>query len=85
MDHRDGAEAGEARFAAYMERLAGVLGHADRAAPLKVGVLAELANGHVLDHPPAQRRHGFRAHGRLPSGVEVEPHDPQTERAAPTA
>src|SRR5919107_3019050 len=35
MDHRDGAEAGEARFAAYVERLAGVLGHADRAAPLK--------------------------------------------------
>src|ERR687898_29729 len=35
MDHRDGAEAGEARFAAYVERLASVLGHADRAAPLK--------------------------------------------------
>src|ERR687898_1987961 len=35
MDHRDGAEAGEARFAAYVEHLASVLGHADRAAPLK--------------------------------------------------
>src|SRR5215203_2267392 len=35
MDHRDGPEAGEARFAAYVERLASVLGHADRAAPLK--------------------------------------------------
>ena len=35
MDHRDGAEAGEARFAAYVEQLASVLGHADRAAPLK--------------------------------------------------
>ena len=35
MDHRDGAEAGEARFAAYVERLASVLGRADRAAPLK--------------------------------------------------
>src|ERR687898_799576 len=34
-DHRDGAEAGEARFAAYVERVASVLGHADRAAPLK--------------------------------------------------
>ena len=35
MDHQDGAGAGEARFAAYVERLVGVLGHADRAAPLK--------------------------------------------------
>jgi SRSO17 transposase len=35
MDHRDGAEAGEARFAASVEPLASVLGHADRAAPLK--------------------------------------------------
>src|SRR5215203_2226048 len=35
MDHRDGPEAGEARFAAYVERLAQALGHADRAAPLK--------------------------------------------------
>src|SRR5215210_6230991 len=35
MDHRDGAAAGEARFAAYVEHLASVLGHADRAAPLK--------------------------------------------------
>ena len=35
MDHQDGAGAGEARFAASVERLAGVLGHADRAAPLK--------------------------------------------------
>ncbi len=31
MDHQEG----EARFAAYVERLAGVLGHADRATPLK--------------------------------------------------
>jgi SRSO17 transposase len=35
MDHLDGAEEGGRRFAAYVERLAGVLGHADRAAPLK--------------------------------------------------
>src|SRR5215208_6344044 len=35
MDHRDGAEAGEARFAAYVEHLASVLGHADRAAPFR--------------------------------------------------
>src|SRR5918997_6738583 len=35
MDHRDGAGAGEARLAAYVKRLASVLGHADRAAPLK--------------------------------------------------
>jgi SRSO17 transposase len=35
MDHRDGEGSGQARFAAYVERLARVLGHADRAAPLK--------------------------------------------------
>ena len=35
MDHRNGEGSGQARFAAYVERLAGVLGHADRAAPLK--------------------------------------------------
>src|SRR5215204_6479975 len=35
MDHQDGAEAGEARFAAYVEHLASVLGRADRAVPLK--------------------------------------------------
>ena len=35
MDHLDGEGSGEARFAADVERLAGVLGHADRAAPLK--------------------------------------------------
>jgi SRSO17 transposase len=34
MDHRNGEGSGQARFAAYVERLAGVLGHADRAAPL---------------------------------------------------
>lgn len=32
-------------------------------------VRAELPDGHVLDHPPAQRRDGVRAHGRLPSEV----------------
>ena len=35
MDHRNGEGSGQARFAAYVERLVGVLGHADRAAPLK--------------------------------------------------
>src|SRR3712207_6604582 len=35
MDHRDVAEAGEARLAAYVESLVSVLGQADRAAPLK--------------------------------------------------
>jgi SRSO17 transposase len=35
MDHRKREGSGQARFAAYVERLAGVLGHADRAAPLK--------------------------------------------------
>src|ERR687897_1406752 len=35
MDHRNGEGSGQARFAAYVKRLAGVLGHADRAAPLK--------------------------------------------------
>ena len=34
MEHRNGEGSGQARFAAYVERLAGVLGHADRAAPL---------------------------------------------------
>src|SRR5215207_7273894 len=44
--------------------------------------LANLADGHVFDHPPAQRRDGFRAHGRLPSEVRLEPHDLRTGRAA---
>src|ERR687890_2589586 len=35
MDHRVDGGTGEARFAAYVEHLASVLGHADRAAPLK--------------------------------------------------
>jgi len=35
MDYRDGEGSGQARFAAYVKRLARVLGHADRAAPLK--------------------------------------------------
>ncbi len=35
MDHRNSEGSGQARFAAYVERLAGVLGHADRGAPLK--------------------------------------------------
>src|SRR3712207_3623725 len=35
MDHRNREGSGQARFAACVERLAGVLGHADRAAPLK--------------------------------------------------
>ena len=37
-----GAEGGEARFAAYVEGLVGVIGHADRAQPLRdycVGLL----------------------------------------------
>src|SRR3954470_16702154 len=47
-----------------------------------LGVLAELADGHAFDHSPAQRRDGFRAHGRLPSEVRLEPHDLRTGRAA---
>src|SRR4051812_36249137 len=45
-------------------------------------MLAELADGHAFGHPPAQRRDGFRAHGRLPSEVRLEPHDLRTGRAA---
>jgi SRSO17 transposase len=35
MDHLDGAQASEARFAAFVERLADVFGRADRVAPVK--------------------------------------------------
>src|SRR5215213_1473553 len=35
MDHRGGEETSESRFAAYVESLAGALGHADRVAPLR--------------------------------------------------
>src|SRR5918998_1286385 len=35
MDHRGDVETSEVRFAGYVESLAGALGHADRAAPLK--------------------------------------------------
>jgi SRSO17 transposase len=35
MERQDGIETSESRFAAYVERLASALGHADRAAPLK--------------------------------------------------
>ncbi len=35
MDHRDSKETSEVRFAAYVERLTGALGHADRVGPLR--------------------------------------------------
>lgn len=43
----------------------------DLADVVALGVLAELADGHVLNHPPAQRRDGVAGHGKLPSEGEA--------------
>lgn len=56
MDHQDGAGAGEARFATYVERLAGVLGHADRAAPLKAYCMGLILPGERKSIEPIAAR-----------------------------
>jgi len=41
----------------------------DLANVVALGVLAELADDHILNHPPTQRRNGFGTHEVLPSKV----------------